>query len=83
MLIFSPMKTVPKKQVVAKAPVKVAAAPTQKKVAPTQKSSSSEDSSSEEEEGQRQPMKKKAGDYRGISVCKLSPSAHSRTRRRP
>jgi hypothetical protein len=55
------MKTVPKKQVVAKAPVKVAAAP-------TQKSSSSEDSSSEEEEGQRQPMKKKAGDCTGASV---------------
>lgn len=37
------MQTIPKKQVVAKAPVKVAATP-------TQKSSSSEESSSEEEE---------------------------------
>lgn len=58
---FSPMKTAPKKQVVAKAPVKVTAAP-------TQKSSSSEDSSSEEEEEQKKPMKKKAGDWTGASM---------------
>lgn len=51
------MQAVPKKQVVAKAPVKVAAAP-------TQESSSSEDSSSEEDEEQEQkkPVKKKPGD---------------------
>lgn len=49
------MQTIPKKQVMAKAPIKVAATP-------TQKSSSSEESSSEEEE-QKKPVKKKPGDW--------------------
>lgn len=56
-------QTVPKKQVVAKAPVKAAATP-------AQKSSSSEDSSSEEEEEeeQKKPVKKKPGDWtRGVN----------------
>lgn len=58
------MQTIPKKQVVAKAPVKMAAAP-------AQKSSSSEDSSSEEEEEEqkKKPMKKKPGDWtRGVKL---------------
>ena len=68
------MQTVPKKQVVAKAPVKAAAAP-------AQKSSSSEDSSSEEEEEKEQkkkPMKKKPGDWtRGVKLrdCDQGPMA--------
>lgn len=50
------MQTVPKKQVVAKAPVKAVATL-------TQKSSSSEDSSSEEEEEQKKTLKNKPGDW--------------------
>lgn len=67
------MQAVPKKQVVAKAPVKAAATP-------TQKSSSSEDSSSEEEEEeeQKKPVKKKPGDWtRGgqLHDCDQGPCA--------
>lgn len=61
------MQTIPKKQAMAKAPIKVAATP-------TQKSSSSEESSSEEEE-QKKPVKKKPGDWtQGIRLS--NPPVH-------
>ena len=65
------MQILPKKQVVAKSPVKAAATT-------TQKSSSSEDSSSEEEEEeeeQKKPMKKKPGDW-AWELSKLHNCSH-------